>query len=93
MVDLTPIVTAQRLDLAYTAAAKLCHIAEPLQRLTADTAEPEIETAHQLAIRAAELTSVILSALSDDEADLGDCARRLYGPEKARRMSQEAANG
>lgn len=93
MVDLTPIVNAQRLDLAYTAAAKLCYIAEPLQALTAESGDADVETAHQLAIRMAELVSVILSTLSDDQADLGDCMRMLHGPEVARRLSQEAANG
>lgn len=93
MVDLMPIATTQRLDLAYTAAAKLCYIVEPLQTLTENSGDPDIETVHQLAIRAAELASAMLAALNDDMADLDKCAEQVYGRGIARRMSQEAANG
>lgn len=81
----TPLSDKRRLDLATAAAIKLAGIAGPLQFLTNNGDEPEIEAAHELAIRVEELSNVILAALSTEAVDFDDEAYRLYGPEMHRR--------
>jgi hypothetical protein len=74
-----------RRDMATAAAIKLAGIAGPLQFLTSNGDDPEVEAAHELAIRVEELSNVILAALGDGRIDLDQEQYRLAGPEMHRR--------
>lgn len=82
----SPALNARRRELAHAGGATPGALSATLQRLTKGTgADPDIEAAHQLAIRAEQLANVVLSAVCGDLADLDECEPLLHGPE-VRRM-------
>jgi hypothetical protein len=91
------VIHPERLELALSAAAAIGSVAGPLQSMTAGLAIPEVDAAHQLAIRVEQLASVILSALNDQETppdgDLAEAWCTYMGPELHRQMTREAEAG
>jgi hypothetical protein len=83
----------ERHALAQDAALALAGLAGPLQFLTSGQADPQVDAAHQLAIRVEHLAGVLLTLLTDERGELEETRYLLYGPEMHRRMRREAANG
>ncbi len=81
-----------RHQLIYGAVCALSPVLGLLQRLTASNHPDDVAAAHQLAISAEELTTVIASAVGDDVADLEELGYLLRGPEANRRHVREAAH-
>ncbi len=92
---LTPTVTIDgvRHEMAIAAALKILAIAGPLQRLTCVSANAEVETAHELAIRVEELSGAIVAALDEDTVNLDEERYRVLGPEMNRLAVREARHG
>jgi hypothetical protein len=83
----------ERHALAEDAVQALAGLSGPLQFLTAGHVDPDVDAAHQLAIRVEHLAGVLLTLFTDEVDDLKDARHLLYGPEMHRRMHREARNG